>query len=135
MMGTLESTSTWYIFSIPLFTCMATVHQQSASPSASPGERSPPGADPADVQMLCLHRTISTQWALNNDAFSALSALWPPHSAATRSLERSSCTMRSTWRVVSVAVRLQPPLLRCQAAFSAGLRPATQGQWASLNRS
>ena len=35
-MGTLESTSTWYIFIIPLFTCMATVHQQSAHPPASP---------------------------------------------------------------------------------------------------
>ena len=61
VMGTLESTSTWYIFIIPLFTCMATVHQQSARPSASPGERLSDGADPADVQMLCLRRTISTQ--------------------------------------------------------------------------
>ena len=39
MMGTLESTSTWYIFIIPLFTCTATVHQMSAYPSASSGER------------------------------------------------------------------------------------------------
>ena len=128
MMGTLESTSTWYIFIIPLFTCMATVHQQSAHPSASPGKTSSSRADPAGVQILCLRRTISTQQALGKDAFPALSALWPPHSAATQSLERGSCTMRSTWRMVFVAVRLQPPLLRCQAAFSARLHPATQCQ-------
>ena len=61
MMGTLESTSTWYIFIIPLFTCMATVHQQSAHPSAFPGGRSSGGTDPTGVQMLCLRATISTQ--------------------------------------------------------------------------
>ena len=126
MMGTLESTSTWYIFIIPLFTCMATVHQGSARPPAAPGERTSDGTDTAGVQMLCLRTTFSTQQALGKDAFPALSALGPPHSAATRSLERSSCTMRSTWRVVIAAVHLQPPWLRCQAAFSAELRSATQ---------
>ena len=76
---------------------------------------------------VCVLRLVPNRhWAVKHSQLSVLPGpdIWHLY----KHLDKSSCTMRDAWRAAFVAVRLQPPLLRCQAALSARLCPATQCQ-------